>query len=199
MGRQEGNTWRASPSAWPAPHAFGGGTPLAMKASRQKDATDRRLDYAALLARTKKERPWVVDEATGEKMQARYDRAMGAVNALGEMLRQENPDVLLVVGDDQKEQFQEQNMPMFCIFRGESLPTRRNPSGRARSGSRSWDCNQLTGLPMERLQNGTSELLNWVIVAAAMEDRDFTFLLDYMPSYRTEAGTGNGLAVGYWS
>jgi aromatic ring-opening dioxygenase catalytic subunit (LigB family) len=58
---------------------------------------------------------------------------------------------------------------------------------------------QLRNLSRERLRNGTSELLNWVIVAGAMEDRDFTFLLDYMPSYRTEAGTGNGLAIGYWS
>ena len=31
-----------------------------------------------------------------------------------------------------------------------------------------------------------------------IEDRDFTFLLDYIPSYRTEAGTGSGLAIGYW-
>jgi 3-O-methylgallate 3,4-dioxygenase len=323
-----------------SPHAFGGGTPLAMAANRQKDATDRRMNYAELLERAKKERPWLAGEVSEDKMQARYDRVMTGVNALGAMLREAAPDVLVVVGDDQKEQFQEDNMPIFCIFRGETLPTRRNRAARENTGSRSWDStlwdrarqeqagqetyapeqpaapelgehlirfmvdegfdvaasnrmnpdiglghaftyvyskllpnggipmlpvmvntffppnnprparsfafgqalqrgieawpsdarvavlasgglshtvideemdralldgiveknpDQLRNLPMERLKNGTSELLNWVIVAGAMEDRDFTFITDYMPSYRTEAGTGNGLAVGYWS
>jgi len=273
-------------------------------------------------------------------MQARYDRATAGVQALGELLKRSAPDVLVVVGDDQYEQFQYDNMPMFCVFRGETLPTaKRSRDARARTGSRAWDSTlwdqiqaqrqvqedlppeqpsvpelgehlvrsfvddefdvasstqmkpevglghaftfvynrlappdtvpmlpvmvntffppnnpapkrayafgqalrrgieswtsekrvailasgglshtavdeemdgmlldgivernreQLCSMPRERLRNGTSELLNWIILAGAMEDRGFRFLMDYVPSYRTEAGTGNGLAIGYW-
>ena len=39
-----------------------------------------------------------------------------------EMLRQHlekiSPDVVLVIGDDQKEQLTDENMPMFCIYKG---------------------------------------------------------------------------------
>lgn len=323
-----------------SPHAFGGGNPLQMEANRQKDMTDRRMNYGELLERAKKERPWLVDEVTVEKMQARYDRAMAGVQALGELLQQTAPDVLVVVGDDQYEQFQDDNMPVFCIFRGSTLPTRRSPQARERTGSRAWDSSlwdqvraqqqttetyapeqpaepelgehlvrfmveegfdvacstqlkqdvglghaftfvysrllpaggipmlpimvntffppntptprrayafgqtlrrgidawesnrrvavlasgglshtvvdeemdrvlldgivernreQLCSMPVDRLRKGTSELLNWIVLAGAMEDRDFTSILDYLPSYRTEAGTGNGLAIGYWT
>lgn len=324
-----------------SPHAFGGGTPEMMQANREKDSTDRRMDYASYLELAKRERPWLADEVTVEKMQARYNRAMDGVRALGQALEDAAPDVLVVVGDDQYEQFQDNNMPMFCVFRGATLPTaRRNRAARERTGSRAWTSplweqvrqrseaadtmapeqpaapelgehlirflvedgfdvassnqmnvdvglghaftfvyNRLTpekksvpmlpvmvntffppnnpaprrcvalgralrkgldawssdqkvavlasgglshtyideemdrtlldgiveknmdglaAMPRERLKNGTSELLNWIIVAGAMEDRDFTFLMDYVPSYRTEAGTGNGLAVGVW-
>jgi hypothetical protein len=58
---------------------------------------------------------------------------------------------------------------------------------------------QLSSIPVDRLRNGTSELLNWIVVAGAMEGRDFSFILDYMPSDRTEAGSGNGLAIGCWT
>ena len=35
-----------------SPHAFGGGDPLQMEANRQKDSSDRRMNYAALLSRS---------------------------------------------------------------------------------------------------------------------------------------------------
>ena len=43
-----------------------------------------------------------------------------------------NPDVVVVFGDDQHEQFQDDNMPTFAIYHGKSLPvvthTARNPA-----------------------------------------------------------------------
>ena len=55
------------------------------------------------------------------------------------------------------------------------------------------DSNALSSLPMERLLLGTSEIRNRVTVAAAMEGREVTLIGDYIPAYRTLAGTG-GLA-----
>lgn len=48
-------------------------------------------------------------------------------------------------------------------------------------------------------QSGTSEIKNWLAVAAAMNDAERAFnLVDYVPCYRSEAGTGNAMAFAFW-
>jgi 3-O-methylgallate 3,4-dioxygenase len=48
-------------------------------------------------------------------------------------------------------------------------------------------------------QAGTSEVKNWVPVAGAMAQLGFKFHpVDYVPCYRSEAGTGNAMAFVYW-
>lgn len=86
---------------------------------QEKDRTDPRIDYAALLRRA---RPGIEQDLTPEKMQARDDACQKALDALRAVLRQASPDVIVALGDDQHEQFLDDNMPMFCVFRGESLP-----------------------------------------------------------------------------
>ncbi len=44
---------------------------------------------------------------------------------------------------------------------------------------------------------GTPEILNWVICAGLAEPTTMT-LLDYLPCYRSMAGTGHGNTFGYW-
>lgn len=45
---------------------------------------------------------------------------------------------------------------------------------------------------------GTPEILNWVTVAGAMEPSRMT-LVGYEPCYRSLAGTGHGVAFGFWA
>lgn len=46
---------------------------------------------------------------------------------------------------------------------------------------------------------GTAELKNWIPVFSAMtEERVGMTLIDYVPCYRSEAGTGNAMAFAYW-
>jgi 3-O-methylgallate 3,4-dioxygenase len=48
-------------------------------------------------------------------------------------------------------------------------------------------------------QAGTSEVKNWIPVAGAMADLGFDMeLVDYVPCYRSEAGTGNAMGFVYW-
>lgn len=55
----------------------------------------------------------------------------------------------------------------------------------------------LTGLPVAKLNSGSSEIRNWIAVAGALEDFNAS-VIDYVPSYRTEAGTGCGMAFVRW-
>jgi hypothetical protein len=292
---------------------------------REKDENDPRLDYRALLKQAK---PDIEKELTREKWRQRHEACQRAIGVLGEILRKANPDAVVVLGDDQHEQFQDDNMPTFAVYHGNSLPLvrhlGRNPAGwklaeehgwaetakeygaaselaehliksltadefdvarssrlredvgvghafsflyrRILPGStlpmvpvmvntyyppnqptpkrcyalgqalrravESWDSNkrvalmasgglshvvideeldritveallhkdreQLCALPREKLHGGTSEILNWVALAGAMERMKMK-LLDYVTTYRSPAGTGGGMAFAYWS
>ncbi len=292
---------------------------------REKDETDPRLDYQALLRQVK---PNIENELTQEKWQHRYEACQRAIGSLGEILRKVNPDAVVVLGDDQHEQFQDDNMPTFAVYHGKSLPlvrhSGRNPAawklaeengwaetakeyraawelaehlisslasdefdvarcnrlreevgvghafsflyrrilpgsalpmvpvmvntyyppnqptpkrcytmGQAlRRAVESWDSDkrvalvasgglshvvideeldritieamlhkdrkQLCSLPREKLHGGTSEILNWVALAGAMEPMEMK-LLDYVTTYRSPAGTGGGMAFACWT
>lgn len=63
----------------------------------------------------------------------------------------------------------------------------------------SGDQRMLTALPHELMQEGTSEIKNWVPLAAAMAQTKLaSTFVDYVPCYRSEAGTGHGMAFMYW-
>jgi hypothetical protein len=64
---------------------------------------------------------------------------------------------------------------------------------------RSGDITELAQLPDSIFQSGTSEIKNWVPVAGAMAALKLPMtLVDYVPCYRSEAGTGNGMGFVYW-
>lgn len=60
------------------------------------------------------------------------------------------------------------------------------------------DADTLRNLPMDKLQSGSSEILNWVVAAGALEDKRME-LVDYVPGYRSSAGTGCGMTFATWS
>lgn len=55
----------------------------------------------------------------------------------------------------------------------------------------------LATLPRERLVSGTSEILNWVVAGGALRGMQMT-VVDYVPAYRSEAGTGVGMGFASW-
>ena len=61
------------------------------------------------------------------------------------------------------------------------------------------DLEALTKLGENIYQDGTSEIKNWIPVAGAMADSNFDMeLIDYIPCYRSEAGTGNAMGFVCW-
>ena len=63
---------------------------------------------------------------------------------------------------------------------------------------RDGDSETLVNLPRERLNSGTSEIRNWIVMADAAEGLDHQWS-DYVPGYRTPAGTGCAMGFGVWS
>ena len=58
---------------------------------------------------------------------------------------------------------------------------------------------KLLAIPEDRYQSGSSEIKNWIPLSAIMADLDLDMtLVDYVPCYRSEAGTGNAMGFVYW-
>lgn len=62
---------------------------------------------------------------------------------------------------------------------------------------RNRDADTLCNLPREKLNSGNSEIRNWIAAAGAAEHLDAR-MLDYVPCYRSPAGTGCGMGFVAW-
>lgn len=60
------------------------------------------------------------------------------------------------------------------------------------------DIDSLADIPEKMFKSGTSETKSWIAMSAATEHLD-TKWVDYVPCYRSEAGTGCGMAFGHWA
>ena len=103
---------------------------------REKDIHDPRFDYQALLDRNL---PGIEEEITPEKFIERYEACQKALQVLKNTVAEIRPDAIVVIGDDQHEQFMEDNMPMFSIYYGNELPIReRQGPGRDAALQKAW-------------------------------------------------------------
>jgi hypothetical protein len=58
---------------------------------------------------------------------------------------------------------------------------------------------ELMGIPEDRFNGNTAEIKSWMPVAFAAKRAGLEMqLVDYVACYRTEAGTGSGMAFAYW-
>jgi len=61
------------------------------------------------------------------------------------------------------------------------------------------DYKTLVAEPDVHFRSGTSETKNWLVVAGMLAETNLQMdLLDYVPCYRSEAGTGSGMAFATW-
>jgi 3-O-methylgallate 3,4-dioxygenase len=62
---------------------------------------------------------------------------------------------------------------------------------------RSGDATTLAALPAKKLNSGNSEIRNWIAAAGALERLPLAWV-EYVPAYRSPAGTGTGLCFAAW-
>lgn len=60
------------------------------------------------------------------------------------------------------------------------------------------DVEALLNLPEHRLKAGSSEIRNWIVLAGVVDQLALDWI-DYVPVYRTAAGTGLGMGFACWS
>ena len=65
--------------------------------------------------------PAIAKALTPEQLQAQHDAYQKAIATLEKTLKDANPDVVVIVGDDQEEMFFDDNMPLFSTYWGESM------------------------------------------------------------------------------
>jgi 3-O-methylgallate 3,4-dioxygenase len=68
---------------------------------------------------------------------------------------------------------------------------------RVLSGVTRHDSTLLGSLSRAQLRSGNSEILNWITAAGALENLPAA-VIDYVPGYRSPAGTGAGMAFAQW-
>src|SRR5947208_3319950 len=146
---------------------------------------------------------WIGRELVPEVTRARHEATQAAIQQLRGVLAEEAPDALVVIGDDQDEWFSADNQPALCIYWGETVenlppPIERVPPLRhVLQILAKKDADALSALPAAKLESGNSEIRNWITAAGALEHLQMQ-LVDYVPSYRSEAGSGVGMAFAVW-
>ena len=67
----------------------------------------------------------------------------------------------------------------------------------ALAGMQAKSVDQLMALPREKINSGSSEIRNWIVVTGATEHLDMD-VVDYVPCYRSPAGTGCAMGFATW-
>ena len=67
-------------------------------------------------------------------------------------------------------------------------------------GFKNNDEKAITGEPDKLFRSGTSETKNWITVAGILNETGLSIdTFDYIPCYRSEAGTGNAMGFATWN
>jgi hypothetical protein len=64
-------------------------------------------------------------------------------------------------------------------------------------GLKTRNVDSLATIPRRYMRSGTSEGLNWIAAGGALEGLSME-IVDYVPAYRSTAGTGVGMAFALW-
>ena len=76
------------------------------------------MTYEELLSQAD---PAIAKALTPGKLQAQHDAHQKAIATLEKTLKDANPDVVVIVGDDQEEMFFDDNIPLLSVYWGESM------------------------------------------------------------------------------
>jgi hypothetical protein len=82
------------------------------------------ITYDGLLAQAD---PAIAEELATDIIESKVAACQAAIAHLGDALEQADPDVIVIVGDDQHEQFLEDNQPAILIYSGDTISNGVSP------------------------------------------------------------------------
>jgi len=88
------------------------------------DRTGRQVSYDELLARADSS---IQEELTPEVFMRKYLAIQAALDRLSHQLAEADPDIVVVMGDDEEEYIHEDNRPAILIYRGETFRNKPRP------------------------------------------------------------------------
>lgn len=101
------------------PHSPQLSTPLELwHLHAERDRTNPFIDFEAQKAKAPAD---IHEHLTEEAWKQKYDACQDALKTISNMLQETNPDVIVVIGDDQKELFLNDNMPTFALYWGKEI------------------------------------------------------------------------------
>ena len=74
--------------------------------------------------------PKIAAELTADAWRTKHEANQRGIAELAKILAEVNPDVIVAVGDDQKELFHDDNMPGFLVYWGDTIWNRNKDHGR---------------------------------------------------------------------
>ncbi|HZZ89011.1 MAG TPA: hypothetical protein VFE13_11835 [Caulobacteraceae bacterium] len=83
------------------------------------DFDGRRVQYDELLVKTP---PSMLRQIEPDILQRRHEANEAAIARIHDVLAEADPDIVVIIGDDHKEVYQEENMPALAVYWGETLP-----------------------------------------------------------------------------
>ncbi|MBE3557445.1 MAG: hypothetical protein IMW91_10380 [Firmicutes bacterium] len=108
-------------------------TPDVWALHADRDAHNPELDFEGLARQAP---AWMANQLRPEVWQEKYETCQSAVETLSRALHDAQPDVVLVIGDDQEELFLDDGKPAIAVFHGTSVqdlpadPLKMHPSFR---------------------------------------------------------------------
>ncbi len=151
-------------------------------------ADGKPYSFEELLARI--DRAAIERELTASAMAARYQACQQGIAALGSALEQQAPDVVVMIGDDQLELFNEGNMPAVLVYWGETI--RSVPATIPETAPAFRKANAWGWFPDRKIDYPVAVDLGRHVIEYLVSRR-----FDVAHSRRLPAGQGMGHAFGY--
>ena len=132
----------------------------------------------------------IARELTADKFQTRYAACQQGIAALGQTLEQAAPDIVVMIGDDQLELFNDGNMPAVLVYWGDtirSVPVAIPDTAPAHRKANAWGWFADREIDYPVAADLGRHLIEYLV------DRQF----DVAHSRRLPAGQGMGHAFGY--
>ncbi len=137
----------------------------------EKDQNDPRFNYKELLGKAD---PEIRKELTEDVFKRKYNACQDALSKLRETLSKAAPDAVVIIGDDQHEQFWQENMPMFSIYYGETVEQRDRSAQSGRTSQSGWNFVGARPVEEDRTFPCDSELARHLIKQAISKGFDFS-------------------------